>query len=606
MAVYSYYYGASPEQGIGIRAQSPELNHLPLASEMQELASLHALDSSEHSGEMMAYLLEKEGYSILGISYTESPKASGYNRSAPCSLQYIAPMRDLEKASAQMSRIVNFVSFKKPGTAYPEPMTFWPLNESGYYYHNSGAVRAPLIDGLVRVGLSDKNEILLIGLPKGKSNEYAFARYTMAELLAYLPTGLRSNIRFFTGLPVAEGISDPAAGFDNAVRYGANVVFCPNEYFNRIISYRSCIGVDMEAPGRAAGAFARYISQAPDISDGLAAVSSCLSGTVTYNTLNLAADQAAGGNAPTLDKVQQDLERSRNECRQLKRQIDEGNHAYHQLQEKLDRDVGLLHSENQRLQNEIRRMQSAREQFDRQASAGRYAVPDPEKEGGAFRKIIAVIAALLLLAGGAAGGYFFAKGRDSSKGGTPNSGNGDPAVTETTPEPGTETKEEETEPAAPAPETTPKPAGEEETATPAEGGTETIGQPENATPQPTTEKETVPTDQPRETNTPDPEEELTEEKLRTMYPHLAAEQSDLQRNSRGAVVEELQQRLLELGYDIGAKKPDGQFGPNTEKAVKSFKQKNGIESERRNAGVADKATREKLLSPDAVGNDGDE
>ena len=191
MKVFRNYYGASVDRGIGVQAQSAEIAQLNLDGILKELSSLHALESSEHDKEMLSYLVEKGGYSILGVSYTEQPKSSGYNRSAPCGLQYVVRTDELAEASTELGSLVNFVSFQKPDSASPVPLDCIPRNESGYTFHNSPSVIAPLIDGLVRVALSPEEEIMIIALPKGKNSEYASARYTIAELLCYLPVPLR-------------------------------------------------------------------------------------------------------------------------------------------------------------------------------------------------------------------------------------------------------------------------------------------------------------------------------------------------------------------------------------------------------------------------------
>ncbi len=294
MNVYSHYYGATVERGIDVQAQSRELVNSPVSSMLRELSSMHALESSEHKGEMLSYLLRKENYSILGLSYLESPKTSGYSRSAPCGLQYVISVGSLTDIKEDLGRIVNFVTFQKPDSASPRAMDYFPMAESGYYYHNAPSVLAPIVDGLVRVSASQKNEVLLIALPKGKS-ENATARYTMAEALNCLPTRLRPNVRFFTGLPVAENVTDPLTGFSNAVdRFGANVVFCPNEYYQRIRTHHTCIAVDMDQASDApAGAYARYMAGATDISMSLLSVTALLSGKqpLTPQSLNAAAER---------------------------------------------------------------------------------------------------------------------------------------------------------------------------------------------------------------------------------------------------------------------------------------------------------------------------
>lgn len=317
MKVYRNYYGASVDRGIGIQAQSPELKQLNLDGILKELSSMHALESSEHDKEMLSYLVEKNGYTILGVSYTEQPKASGYNRSAPCGLQYIINSQELTEACTELGSIVNFVSFQKPESDNPAPLNSIPRNESGYTFHNSPAIIAPIIDSMVRVAVSPETDILVIALPKGKNSEYATARFAIAELLCYLPASLRMNIRFFTGLPVQDGKTDPIEGLDNAIKFGANVIFCPNEYFRTLISHRNCYGVDMDQPGRQYGAFAQYISNSPDISDGLATVLSNLNGALTYDRLNSAAEQTQSGERVSIEKLQSRLAATERECTRL-------------------------------------------------------------------------------------------------------------------------------------------------------------------------------------------------------------------------------------------------------------------------------------------------
>lgn len=62
-------------------------------------------------------------------------------------------------------------------------------------------------------------------------------------------------------------------------------------------------------------------------------------------------------------------------------------------------------------------------------------------------------------------------------------------------------------------------------------------------------------------------------------------------NSKNVV--ELQKILLNLGYDIGADGADGDFGDNTEKALKKFQLDYGLEA----TGYVDKLTNDMLLNP---------
>ncbi len=574
MTVYRYYYGASPEQGICAQAASPELERLPLGPELRELASMHALDSSEHSGETLLFLLEREGYSILGVSYIEPPKSSGYNRSAPCSLQYIAPMRELSGASAEMSRLINFVRFPKPGSASPEPLDKWPLNDSGYFFHNSPSVLAPLVDGMVRAALSRQRETLLIGLPKGKNSDYAFARYTIAELLAYLPVPLRPNIRFFTGLPAAE-TNDPVAGYDNAVRYGANVVFCPNEFYQKIVSSRTCFGVDMEAPEKSFGAFAEYISGVPDVSDGLNTVDGLMSGDVTYDSLNRAAQLARGGRAMSPGRMREELGRKDAEIRKLQRQIDEGNQAYRELA--AERDMTA----------------------DRGRSPG---------GGKKLKRILILAAAALILLAAGAGVTYAIMSRKLSEAKAPAQGETVPAAAAApeaaavTPAPPADTAEAR-EP-EPAPETaeeaggtegagetgepaeTENPAGETVAEEPAEEPAEPAGNAGEAAPE---DREGA-----GEAETEEGQDAAETENGQDAPPPVTTT-GVLQKGSRNANgVRELQASLQYWGYYTGG--ITGTFDDELDAAVREFQKANELTVD----GKVGDSTRKKLNSPDAV------
>ena len=323
MNIYSYYYGASAGSGIGIRALSPQLENHPILSDLKDLSSLHALEATGHESEMLSYLLRRNGFGILGLSYIEPPKSSGYGRSAPCGLQYVVSEAEMNLIGAELGGIVNFIDFQKPSSPFPAPQEKFPLNESGYSFHNSVSVLRPLVDSLVRVALSGQKEILLIALPKGKNSEYATARYTIAEALNYLPVSVRHKIRFFTGLPVGEGVTDPLAGFDNAVKYNANVVFCPSEYYEKLRGYRTFIGLDMNRPSDRVGAFAEYVTQTLTPSEAINHVVSLIPGEMTYSSLNQAAQKLLSGESlPLVDQLKEELENSKKLCWGYKQELD--------------------------------------------------------------------------------------------------------------------------------------------------------------------------------------------------------------------------------------------------------------------------------------------
>lgn len=295
MEIYRYYYGAAAGKGIGVRAQSKALENLPLSSFLKELSSLHALESAEHKGEKLCYLLEKDGYSILGLSYLESPKESGYNRTAPCGLQYILPTVEMKAFGHYYGEIVRTVEFKKSESPEPEPMQRFPVDRN---FPGSGCrqeVLAQIVDGLVKVTLS-KDGILLIALPKDLKSEYETARAVIGEALDYLPVSLRKNVRFLTGLPVPEGETKCLTGYENAIRLNANVVFCPNQYIKELKVYRSFVGVDMANPTGEVGAFASFIIQSSNPEDDLSRINARFlkaPGKQPYEELNQAAENLA-------------------------------------------------------------------------------------------------------------------------------------------------------------------------------------------------------------------------------------------------------------------------------------------------------------------------
>ena len=324
MKIFSYYYGASVDRGIGLQAQSKELQDSRISSALKELSSLHALESGEHKDEMMAYWLHVENCLVLGLSYLESPRTSGYNRRAPLGLQYILAGWDTNERShvqENLGRIINFVNFQKPSSPTPPPLDAFPLNDCGYYYHNKPEVLSALIEGLVQTACAP-GKPLLIALPKGKNSDYATARYTIAEALNCIPPQLRFNIFFFTGLPVGEGVLDPVTGFDNALKYKANVIFCAAEHFGQIRNQRSCIAVNMDQPQRECGAFAAYVGGALDPVKALDRVLQHHNGNeFTVESLNNASRMAREGKAKSRDELVAENNRLKDEIKDLNAKV---------------------------------------------------------------------------------------------------------------------------------------------------------------------------------------------------------------------------------------------------------------------------------------------
>ena len=70
----------------------------------------------------------------------------------------------------------------------------------------------------------------------------------------------------------------------------------------------------------------------------------------------------------------------------------------------------------------------------------------------------------------------------------------------------------------------------------------------------------------------------------------------LRKGSRGEAVRELQQKLMELGYDLGVYGADGIFGKKTVAAVKAFQRDCGIKVD----GIAGPVTYGKLYGEEEL------
>lgn len=85
--------------------------------------------------------------------------------------------------------------------------------------------------------------------------------------------------------------------------------------------------------------------------------------------------------------------------------------------------------------------------------------------------------------------------------------------------------------------------------------------------------------------------------------YTLGERLPLKEGMKGSDVEELQEILLDLGYNI-KDNADGEFGPNTAIAVKTFEQDNGLAAD----GIVDKTLLDKLIAAQGKddSDDGDE
>ena len=336
MKVYSYYYGASQARGIDVQAATPGIEKLSAYGAMRELASFTALSAQEREGEMLMYLLAKGDSLVLGLSYTEQPKSSGYNRNSPCGLIYACLENEYRDAGSDPGRLMSFASFKKPDSAQPAPLSAFPINDSGYLYHHAPGGLTALVQGMLQVALPSEDKVLLVAISPGKSTQYAAARYAAAEALSLLPRTLRRKISLFTGLPVSDGQGDALNGFDNALRLGANVIFCSPEQYQRLRGQRSFLGVDMDNAQctQPVGEFARLVAGSADGAEMLSECVSNVKGKLSLDSLNEAAANLVSGQVQPLEKIISEL---RGQCAKRGQRIKELERNNEELEVQLER-----------------------------------------------------------------------------------------------------------------------------------------------------------------------------------------------------------------------------------------------------------------------------
>ena len=550
MKVYTNYYGASRDSGIGTRAQSAELNDVLIKNMLVELSALRSISGQDKDNEALMYLIKKDGNSILGLSYTEPVSSSGYNRAAPCGIQYVCDAGEMDYD--QIGSIVNFAVFKKPDSALPAPLDMIPVNDSGYMFHNNPAALAQVIDALVKVALAEGGETALIVLPQGRNNEYTFARYTISEALGYLPKDLRSKISFFTSLPVSGENYDVLTAFDTAGRYGANVVFCSADNYQKLKSRRRFIEANMDRPVQT-GAFAEYVANDKEPSNFLKLTEQTIDGKLTYDSLNAAAQRVANGEAATVDELRARIKETEEEIKNKQNKLISLNDVLNKERKDHKYKIAKLEKENLDLTKRLNESEEARKKLkkdndDPKGKNGRAnsTIGQTEKQKATTnsfaKKLVAILIAVALIGFGFAAGWFISKAISPSnqkeatvETKSDNTTEQEPAVeagqpteaeliTETEPnteaEPGTETEPTtETIPtteAEPATETDPatevQPVTETDTPTETEPATEQvlISETEPATEQ-KSDDESEPTKDSEPTTEPGSSDELNEE-----------------------------------------------------------------------------------------------
>jgi len=241
---------------------------------------MRALPSPGQKNDKLYFMLTRSNRRIYGTSYIQSPKDSGYNRSAPYSIQYIS---ENEKFIFSYENDADFSKLKfslDPGETLLKDLT------TIYADRSAGTTQAkdiaPLVDAFVRTALSES--ILLVS-PRQGSNAEDIKR-TISYAMTFLPSVIGKKIRFFSSLPVFEGETDCLNGFDNAVRLQANVIFCPLEYINRLKSYRSFDVIDLEHPNTNIGYFADMITSSRYASSILNDFDQSLFNQPSYEALN--------------------------------------------------------------------------------------------------------------------------------------------------------------------------------------------------------------------------------------------------------------------------------------------------------------------------------
>lgn len=412
MKVYTNYYGASRDSGIGTRAQSAELNDVLIKNMLVELSALRSISGQDKDNEALMYLLKKEGNSILGLSYTEPVSSSGYNRAAPCGIQYVCDAGEMDYD--QIGSIVNFAVFKKPDSALPAPLDMIPVNDSGYMFHNNPAALAQVIDALVKVALAEGSETALIVLPQGRNNEYTFARYTISEALGYLPKDLRRKISFFTSLPVSGENYDELTAFDTAGKYGANVVFCSADNYQKLKSRRRFIEANMDRPVQT-GAFAEYVANDKEPSNFLKLTEQTIDGKLTYDSLNAAAQRVANGEAATVDELRARIKETEEEIKNKQNKLISLNDVLNKERKDHKYKIAKLEKENLDLTKRLNESEEARKKQkkdndDPKGKNGRAnsTISQTEKQKAAtnpFSNVLVVVALIIILIVGIVGGW---------------------------------------------------------------------------------------------------------------------------------------------------------------------------------------------------------
>lgn len=416
MKVFTSYYGASRDSGIGTRAQSVELNDVLIKNMLVDLSAFRAISAQEKDNEALMYLLKKDGKSILGLSYTEPPSSSGYNRAAPCGIQYVCDAGEMN--FDQIGSIVNFAVFKKPDSELPAPLSMIPVNDSGYMFHNNPAALAQVIDALVKVALSEGNETALIVLPQGRNSEYTTARYTISEALGYLPKDLRSRISFFTSLPVSGENYDVLTAFDTANRYGANVIFCSADNYQKLKSRRRFIEANMDSPVQT-GAFAWSIARDKEPACFLKLTEQTIEGNPTYESLNEAAQRVASGNAATVDELRKRIKEYEDAIKEKQNKIAELNSNLKKEKMKREKENEGLISKLKDAEEERKKLKKENDELKGRSGRPNGAISQAKKQKAAtnpfMKKLLAISIAIAMIGLGFAAGWLISNAVSSNK-----------------------------------------------------------------------------------------------------------------------------------------------------------------------------------------------
>lgn len=264
---YQHYYGAQPGRGIGVVSTAPYIEKKNLTERLRTLACLRAADEKDADNCGIMYFLQIQNHYVLGLSYVEAPASSGYDRHAPCGLQYVFADDELANVAANLSQIAAFLPFTKHTS---QSVRNLPLRASGIRYQFDPAMCTALVEAALQVATEKKDHLLCIVPPKGIGSHYNTARLVLAQLFEYLPSEICLHLTFITSVPgtydgtiSADANGIPSQYPDILSPEHVKVVVCSQKQAAWLASHKKCMIVDMNQPadktGIKPGEYARFM-----------------------------------------------------------------------------------------------------------------------------------------------------------------------------------------------------------------------------------------------------------------------------------------------------------------------------------------------------------